>query len=260
MRTENKYILLLTSFIICGLCFDFASSSICGRTDSETPTNVLRLARALQPTGDDGVTQVLVYDAGVGTNGGTFTRILDGAVGRGIDQNIKDLYTFLVLNYCKGDEIYLFGFSRGAYTVRSLAGVIREAGLLRRSQVHRVHEAYQLYRSNVGSDSRRACHFRKTHGSRVPIKAVVCFDTVGALGIPKRLFGLNTIMLSRKYDFHNTTLSEDVDNAIHVLSIDETRTGKLKNRFFFFFFQKKFSSFSWRNRKYLHGSNWATWH
>lgn len=175
---------------------------------------------------------MMFYDAGVGTYVSKVSQMVNGTVGKGLDVNIKELYTFLVLNYCDGDEIYLFGFSRGAYTVRSLAGFIHEAGLLRRSHVHYIHDAYQLYRSNVGPNSRHACRFRKTHGSRVPIKAIVCFDTVGALGIPKRLFSMNTVMLSRKYDFHNTTLSEDIENAIHVLSIDETRTGK---PFIFFF-------------------------
>jgi len=196
--------------------------------ERQNQTNISTLARAISPTGSDGVLQVVCYDAGVGTTGGETQRFLTGIVGAGIDLNIKQLYTFLVLNYTPGDEIYLFGFSRGAYTVRSLAGLMHEAGLLRREHHHLVGEAYELYRNlSVSADSDTAKAFRAENGThvisdRVPIKLLACFDTVGALGIP---FASPPFMpdWNASYRFHDTALSHAVENAIHIMSIDEDR-------------------------------------
>ena len=87
------------------------------------PTNVVKIAQAIKPVASDGTPQIVFYDEGIGT-GDEINRITGGAFGWGIDQNIQDAYRFLCLNYEAGDEIYLFGFSRGAYTVRSLAGLL----------------------------------------------------------------------------------------------------------------------------------------
>ncbi len=78
------------------------------------PTNVTRLARAVLPTAPDGTTQVVFYDAGIGTDGGWLTRLLGGVTGKGIEKNVGDGYRFLMHNYEQGDEIYLFGYSRGS--------------------------------------------------------------------------------------------------------------------------------------------------
>lgn len=150
---------------------------------------------------------------------------LGGATGLGIDQNIEDCYRFLVLNYVPGDEIYLFGFSRGAYTVRSLAGMIYCSGLLDRPHITKAHEAYELYRKrNVKPKDQEAVDYRKTYGDRVPITLIGCFDTVGALGIP----GLAAFkefhdQLNQRYRFHDTTLNKDIQNALHAMAIDEIR-------------------------------------
>jgi uncharacterized protein (DUF2235 family) len=88
------------------------------------PTNVAKLARAVKLKSEkDNIPQILYYDDGVGTNG-LIDRIMGGAFGKGLDLVIADAYRFLCMNYSIGDEIYFFGFSRGAYTVRSLAGLI----------------------------------------------------------------------------------------------------------------------------------------
>ena len=91
--------------------------------DQENETNVIHMARSISPL-SDGTPQVVFYDSGVGTDVGEgfFGRIqkfIGGVTGRGLDKNIEDAYRFLVLNYEEGDKVYLFGFSRGAYTVRS---------------------------------------------------------------------------------------------------------------------------------------------
>lgn len=88
-------------------------------------TNVLQMARAVRPVAN-GVAQVAFYDWGVGTDR---KKLAGGISGAGIDKNIMDCYRFIVHNYNKGDKLFFFGFSRGAYTVRSLAGFIRKCGL-----------------------------------------------------------------------------------------------------------------------------------
>lgn len=155
---------------------------------------------------------------------------MGGAFGSGIDLNIEQLYTFLVLNYEDGDEIFLFGYSRGAYTVRSLAGLIHEAGLVRRRHMLRIGEAYEMYRNlDVGADSEKAVRFRREYGERVPIECIVCLDTVGALGIPESVSWLSALNRNR-YEFHDTTLSAGIKKAIHALSIDESRSVRTPTR------------------------------
>ena len=103
-------------------------------------TNVLQMARAVRPMGN-GVEQVAFYDWGVGTDRKEMT---GGISGEGIDKNIMDCYRFLVHNYHSGDKLYFFGFSRGAYTARSLAGFIRNCGLLKRRHAGQIPAAYRL--------------------------------------------------------------------------------------------------------------------
>jgi uncharacterized protein (DUF2235 family) len=150
---------------------------------------------------------------------------LGGVTGLGIDQKIQDAYRFLCLNYLPGDEIYLFGFSRGAYTVRSLAGMLYCSGLLERPHITRAPEAYELYRNrDVKPKDRIAVDYRQTYGERVPITLLGCFDTVGSLGIP----GLPAFkplheQLNKRYRFHDTTLNKSIQNGLHAVAIDEIR-------------------------------------
>lgn len=120
---------------------------------STYPTNVVKIAQAIQPSANDGTSQIVFYDEGVGSGNAAEKfmakgdKILGGAFGLGIDNNIQDAYRFLCLNYEPEDEIYLFGFSRGAYTVRSLVGLIRSSGgLLLRRNIREAPLAYELYR------------------------------------------------------------------------------------------------------------------
>jgi uncharacterized protein (DUF2235 family) len=189
---------------------------------SPCPSNVVKLAQSVKPIAHDGVTQVIFYDEGIGTEG---LKILGGATGLGIDKNIEDCYRFLSLNYVDGDEIYLFGFSRGAYTVRSLAGMIYCSGLLDRPHVTKAHEAYELYRNRgVKPRDKVAVEYRETYGDRVPITLLACFDTVGALGIPGiPAFRKLNDQLNKRYRFHDTTLNKFIQNALHAVAIDEIR-------------------------------------
>ena len=110
-------------------------------------TRVIEMARAVLPTTPDAAVKVVFYGWGVGTESRA-NRLAGGISGKGIERNIRDCYRFLVHNYDDGDGIYLFGFSRGAYTVRSLAALIRNCGVLRKAEAGRLSEAYRMYCRN----------------------------------------------------------------------------------------------------------------
>ena len=187
-------------------------------------TNVVKMANALLPFSADGNIQLLYYDTGVGSDGGLIKRVFDGATGTGISENILQAYRFIIKNYELGDQLYFFGFSRGAFTVRSLAGLIRNSGILKPENIDQVHNAYLIYKSRKPEHQPReveATLFRKTFAvaESVKIKFLGVWDTVGALGNPLLLNGI----LSRKNGFHDTDLSTKVENAFHALAIDEKR-------------------------------------
>lgn len=185
------------------------------------PTNIIKLAYRLAKRDGD-VLQILYYDQGVGT-GNWVDKYVGGAVGKGLDDNIFDAYRFLIANYEVGDEIYLFGFSRGAYTARSIGGMLRKCGIIRRETVDQYRPALDLYlEQEVTPGSDRAKKFRSDFAvaDETPIQCIGVFDTVGALGIPVR--GLR-LLSKGKYEFHDTELSGSVKYAFHALAIDELR-------------------------------------
>jgi uncharacterized protein (DUF2235 family) len=188
----------------------------------ERSTNVLKLARAIRPKDSSGSHQVVFYDWGVGTQKGS-DRIVGGAFGTGLNKNIVDAYRFLVHNYSPGDKLFFLGFSRGAYTVRSLAGMIRNCGLLKKRKSHLIKTAFEHYRSpetRLHPDSVTSKKFRAAHSRRAAIHFLGVFDTVGALGVPLRVFKRFN---ARRHGFHDARLSSMVKNAHQALAIDEKR-------------------------------------
>jgi uncharacterized protein (DUF2235 family) len=186
-------------------------------------TNVVKLAEAVPPLAW-GVGQRVYYDAGVGTSGGRLRRLFDGATGSGLSKNIRQAYSYLITHYEPGDELYLFGFSRGAFTVRSLAGLVRNSGLLRRDALDRVDDAFELYRCRDAAthpNARESVLFRRSWAVEdvTPIHFIGVWDTVGALGNPLWLNG----WLSSRQRFHDTDLSSKVVHACQALAIDERR-------------------------------------
>lgn len=187
------------------------------------PTNVVKLAyRVAKRDGD--TLQIVFYDQGVGT-GNAIDRLSGGAFGDGLDDNIFDAFRFLVANYEPGDEIFLFGFSRGAFTARSICGMIRKCGVVKRTSIDQYGPAMRLYRdSKTHPDNPLAVRFRTDHSccgaDPVKIRFIGVWDTVGSLGIPLR--GLRWLT-RRKHVFHDTELSGIVQTARHALAIDEHR-------------------------------------
>lgn len=189
-------------------------------------SNVVKLARAVKSTDDNGVPQIVYYQKGVGSRGSLWDHLGGGAFGVGISANIQDIYLFLVSNYEPGDELFLFGFSRGAYTARSLAGLIRNSGLLKREYITKYEDAYDLYRdrsSGAHPKSDKAKAFRQQYAfPEFDIKLIGVWDTVGALGVPGRPVWLR-FWTKKLYEFHDTDLSSHVNFAYQALAIDEKR-------------------------------------
>jgi uncharacterized protein (DUF2235 family) len=187
------------------------------------PTNVAKIVHALLPTDRAGMLQMVHYERGVGTDLGI--RVRGGALGRGLFQNVVDGYRFLVHNFEPGDRIYLFGFSRGAYTVRSLAGLIRNSGVLKRgheSFEDRAIEIYRDYDPDTAPDGDISIRFRADHSHDSEIEFIGVWDTVGALGVPG-LDGRFRLLKGLDWQFHDVTLSSRVRNAFHALAIHEHR-------------------------------------
>jgi uncharacterized protein (DUF2235 family) len=197
------------------------------KLDTPYPTNVVKIAQAIKPVSDDHIYQPLFYDEGLGTGNYLVDKIGGGAFGWGIDQAIQRAYRFLCLNYEDEDEIYLFGFSRGAYTARSLAGLIYCSGLLKRQYIRKIPEAYELYRNreeDAHPRGEKAIKFRQKYGENVPIEVLGCWDTVGSLGVPDLIPYIPIDnWINEKYNFFDTEINHLIKKAFHAVAIDETR-------------------------------------
>ncbi|WP_043283542.1 phospholipase effector Tle1 domain-containing protein [Reyranella massiliensis] len=224
------------------VCFD----GTWNRLDAPESTNVVLTAEGVVPMASGAIAQVIFYDEGVGTR--RFEKLTGGMFGHGLVDNMSDAYRFLIFNYTVGDEIYIFGFSRGAFTARSFASLLSTCGILLRSKASQVTEAIKLYQARTDSPeyADRILQFRKEHspqvcvsededawrcanlpgysaGSvpRLQIAYLGVWDTVGALGVPSRYRWLQ--FFNRKHRFHDTNLSSFVRSARHAVAIDERR-------------------------------------
>jgi uncharacterized protein (DUF2235 family) len=210
---------------------------------SPYPTNVVKITQSIATSSDN----LVFYGEGIGT-GNWIDRLSGGLFGAGIDKNIQDAYRFLCLNYTLGDRIYLFGFSRGAYMIRSLVGLIRSIGMLPRQGIRKIPQAYQMYQDAKGRyvdkselireslkvrDLDQLTNFRhqmttefgSDYQETIEITLLACWDTVGALGIPQIAWlpAFINRAFNKKYQFHNTKLSSTIKHALHAVSIDENR-------------------------------------
>ena len=182
-------------------------------------TNVRKLFCALA----DDPSQLRYYDSGVGTDGTPIDHLFGGAMGEGLFQKIRDGYEFVSYVYDPGDEVYLFGFSRGAYTARSLAGMVARFGVptknLDNMTVKLIFDAYREPDPDKKKQLQAGLDQRYGLGP-VIISMVGVWDTVGSLGIPGLLF---SIFDQKKYGFLDTTLHPNVKKAFHAVCIDERR-------------------------------------
>ena len=188
--------------------------------EDKNPTNVMRMARAIKPVDSKGDKQIVFYDWGVGSYD---SKVMGGAAGAGMQKNIQDGYRFIVQNYNPGDEIWLFGFSRGAYTVRCLAGFLNKCGILRRDHAHEIPDAFSFYKLKKltpGDKEAKAWRAPRCHSAeRGPVHFIGVWDTVGALGIPTRALAF----MEEKDLFFDAEIGSNVTTARHAVAIDELR-------------------------------------
>ena len=221
--------------------------------EASDPTNVVRLGQALAPVGADDLVQIPIYIEGVGTGRRGVTalsratdRALGGVLGLGLMENVTEAYRHLVFLYEPGDEVFVFGFSRGAFTARSLVGLIRFTGLLARADLHLLPEAVSRYSERrietADRRQRRNAEWRALNSPHImtdpddsdiyaefgadeavlfDVAYLGVWDTVGALGVPG--YFTAAPMLNRKYAFHDTALTPMVRSARHAVAIDERR-------------------------------------
>ena len=178
--------------------------------NKDFPTNVLKFARGISAQ-QDSTKQVVFYDWGIGSYHDNFA---GGALGKGLEKNIKDCYRFLVHNYEIGDEIFLFGFSRGAYTIRSLCGLINNCSIINSSEGNLIDAAFDLYKTKRHKPgSSHSINWRASHAvqDKTMINFVGVWDTVESL------------VMNAGKKFHDTTLNPDVTFGFHAISIDERR-------------------------------------
>lgn len=203
------------------------------------PTNVVKLYHALADsddpplaTGKPAVRQLKYYHPGVGTKG-FLDSIVGGAFGKGIDNHIRSAYHWIATHYSPGDEIYIYGFSRGAFAARSLGGFLGRGlldltGLSPDETWKRVNAAYEKgYRKHDtrAKDTRAwAKNWPFFHGlAPCPVRFLGVWDTVGALGIPDDLEIINLLDDADDWRFHDTTLGTHTRTARHAMAIDEVR-------------------------------------
>jgi uncharacterized protein (DUF2235 family) len=181
-------------------------------------TNVYKLFNMVE---DRTSRQIVYYDPGLGTD---WRKITGAITGRGFSRNLLDCYRFIFTNFEADDNLYLFGFSRGAATVRSLSGFIHLFGVLPKSREDLIEQAFDIYRI-VDKEKRTkqaAAFIDKHHTMWCKIKFLGVWDTVAALGFPLKWvsFFLDKFF---PHKFHSFDLSDSVEYARHALSIDEER-------------------------------------
>jgi uncharacterized protein (DUF2235 family) len=232
------------------LCFDGTWNSL---SNPKELTNIVKIANAVSLRDANGIDQVCYYNSGVGS-GGPIDSVLGGAFGVGLKSNVQRGLAFLTLNYQNKpgandpDEIYLFGFSRGAYTARALAGVLGVAGIpVIISQSVKHWDFYRrlakLEAENRGRNKTTPLYKRNAkeikllrdaladknvtlyHPEDINIVCVGVFDTVGAYGVPMGLglSGISNLFTYWTRGFHSRQVGAGVRVALHAMAIDEMR-------------------------------------
>jgi len=243
------------------VCMDGTWQSL----NQEKLTNIGIIARSVahKETRADGtmVHQTVIYTHGVGSSIGalaqrgfleevsaSFNRLAGGAFGEGLEDGIVDTYLRLAFDYEAGDEIFLFGFSRGAYAARRLAGFINTAGIVSRRYTHKARDGFRLYYSTPKEDApeekkrehaEEAAQFRKLYGKGernadgtrratddVPaITYIGVFDTVAQRGLGEVLASMTPWAEKKRFRYNNHRVCPNVQKARHAVAIDESRVG-----------------------------------
>ncbi|KZV77071.1 hypothetical protein PENSPDRAFT_280333 [Peniophora sp. CONT] len=216
-------------------------------------TNILRLARAVNHVDERFMPpkpQVVFYQSGLAsTESFDFMSILEGATAAGLGDKVQEAYGFIAHNYEPGDEIFLFGFSRGAYTARMVAWMIEVIGVLDRTDMDHFAGIFMAFLKHGKTDDPKEKDLLSTQvkfwtqsdspgkqranydDSSFAIKCVGVFDTVGSIGMPDELkFGGNDDKMRTLFGFPDSTLGSHVERAYQALAIEETRSDFVCNK------------------------------
>ncbi|EGN94668.1 hypothetical protein SERLA73DRAFT_96017 [Serpula lacrymans var. lacrymans S7.3] len=206
-------------------------------------TNILKLSRALNHVDerpDFPIPQIVFYQTGVGSEPNLYSEYVQGATGYSLVVKVQEAYAFIAQNFHPGDEIYLFGFSRGAYTARMIAMIIGAIGVLNRTDMDNFADIFVSYQklgklkdgaektalqkkldpwlSHDAPGKKRADSDQDTFS----IKCVGVFDTVGSLGLPEELTH-HAPSTKSLFGFSDTFLGEHIERAYQALALNETR-------------------------------------
>jgi uncharacterized protein (DUF2235 family) len=199
-------------------------------SDPLTNTNVIQLKERAEPADAEGARQEVIYRPGVGTKRAEHLR--GGLFGHGLNTQIEESYAELARAYTGAeDRFFLFGFSRGAFSARSLAGMIARCGIIRAEHLsaEKVFARYRRGQRSPGLNEMQRGEAQPRddedrlvleHSTLARIRFIGVFDTVGSLGIPG---GLVRPFIGKRYEFHDTKLSGLVDHARHAVAVDEQR-------------------------------------
>lgn len=194
-------------------------------------SNISRIATAIKPRAPDGTEQMVVYVGGIGRLGTPQSRFEEAVTGNTMDYKIRYVYRVIADNYVEGDEVFLFGYSRGAFTVRAVVGFIRWAGIVRKIELEYFDSVWRWYRQGCGRcgvGTAPPWPSDKTAYKDIKIRCVGLFDTVGSLKSPPLLVtsssDIETAELARgRNDRFDLSLKDDVENVFQALALDEHR-------------------------------------
>jgi len=208
------------------------------------PSNVTRFCRAILPQHEDGTSQIAYYQAGLGSQNNWYSFFIGGYLGDGISENIREAYAFICYNYQPGDKIFLVGFSRGAFTARSIGGLIASLGLMTKKGLGDFYPIFKDW-ENQNNPSYTSPYpakyfpdrpkYTMTSGAEylakmvengltrpnIPVEAIAVWDTVGSLGVPD--LGPFSSSSRKEYAFIDTTVPSNLHYAYQALALDENR-------------------------------------
>ncbi|KAF9015120.1 hypothetical protein BDQ17DRAFT_1403847 [Cyathus striatus] len=216
-------------------------------------TNILRLSRAInnEDIRNDGgppIQQIVFYQSGIGTEKNFYSEYIEATTGGSLADKVEEAYAFIAHNYTPGDEIFLFGFSRGAYTARMVATFIGEIGVLDRKDMDHfagIFIAYQKLGKTDNEEEKQKLREKlapwnqhdspgkkraDSDGDTFSVQCLGVFDTVGSLGLPEELT-LGSTKIRTLFGFPDRTLGEHVKQAYQALALHEMRLDFKCNKF-----------------------------